>query len=129
MPNTIRVPTAPRKVIKHMVIILGMTLSIPSISFENLLRMRPCGVVSKKLDGEWRMFASRSRWSLVEAFSEPIAMTIAATRTNNPRNKEASGTSMWLLLEVKLQCRDKGDGMSLLMLLSTEGLAAIILGG
>ena len=61
-----------------------MVSSMVYMSLENLLRMRPRGVVSKKDIGAYRMFASMPLWIVVEAFTLPIARTKEATRMKAP---------------------------------------------
>lgn len=61
---------------------LGTKSSIMSISFENLLTIRPKGVASKNAIGEWRTLVSNPWWSLLDAFTELNAWTKQAKRTN-----------------------------------------------
>ena len=56
-----------------------MASSIVYMSLENLLRIRPSGVVSKKAIGERMMFLSMLSWSVMEAKMLPKA------RANDPK--------------------------------------------
>ena len=47
---------------------------------ENLLTIRPVGVVSKKLMGALRMFFMRVSWRLIDAFTVPKVMTMMARK-------------------------------------------------
>lgn len=62
----------------------GMVSSMIFTSLENLLRMRPRGVVSKNDMGERRMLLSKLEWSVLEAKKPAMA-----TAKDEPKTKQA----------------------------------------
>jgi hypothetical protein len=53
---------------------VGMTLSTISISFENLLRIRPVGVTSKNAKARCIIFTNNFSWSAVDALYDAYAI-------------------------------------------------------
>lgn len=67
----------------------GMTSSIVYISLENLFRIRPTGVVSKKDIGERRMLVNMPLWR----FFEPIMVAMARLRVARMTNTDCPNPS------------------------------------
>ena len=80
---TIRVATTVRNVKMKERRERGMTSSMMYVSLENLLRIRPRGVVSKKNMGDRRMFLSMELWRVREAKMAARAREKAAKRIMN----------------------------------------------
>ena len=80
-------PTVQRVLIEvcaNVVMVKGITMSTMSTSLENLFRMRPSGVTSKKWEGERRTFSTSASWREDAALIRPCATVADAISTQIP---------------------------------------------
>lgn len=61
------------------------------ISFENLAKIRPIGVVSKKDIGKRSAFVNKYLWIIMPALIAPFVNTKLADNTHKTRNKKNVG--------------------------------------
>ena len=87
---TIGTQITPRKHIIVPRIIKAKTLSKTSTSLPNRFRIRPLGVVSKKLIGERIMLYKIPKWRFLAALRTPLYRDMEAAIVKTPETKQVS---------------------------------------